>query len=95
MTASRNGNANAVAVLLDAGANVNARDEAGMTALMHAAGGVETAEAAQALLEAEADKSTRDKNGRTALRIAERSNCMGSDKVRDILRAVVKDKVNE
>lgn len=53
-------------LLLDAGANLNARDDEGRTALMHASG-FGYAEAVRLLIEHGANLNLKDNNGRTAL----------------------------
>ncbi|HXL01820.1 MAG TPA: ankyrin repeat domain-containing protein [Candidatus Atribacteria bacterium] len=52
---------------IEAGANVNARDENGMTPLMHAAGANQNPEVIKVLLEAGAEVNARDEDGWTPL----------------------------
>jgi hypothetical protein len=59
-----------VQILIEAGANVNARTRSGFTALMVAAGRGHT-EVVQKLLEAGADVNAKANNGQTASRLAE------------------------
>ena len=65
-SAARMGNTDAVQALIDAGANVDAKDEYGWTALMEAAARGHTA-TVQALLEGGADVNAKEKEGSTAL----------------------------
>ena len=81
-----------VSALVKAGANVNARDSKGMTPLMHAAEGVNSAEAAETLLKSGADPDAKDNDGRTALQIAQRSQMFGSEQVRQVLQSAVRAK---
>ena len=67
--AARNGHMVAVTALINAGADTNARDEDGNTAL-HLAVGNGHAQAVTALLNAGADTNARDKDGNTALHLA-------------------------
>ena len=63
--AAQNGQAEEVQALLEGGADVDAKDEAGMTALMWAALGGHT-DTVKGLLDAGADVSSEDKQGTTA-----------------------------
>jgi ankyrin repeat protein len=61
-----------ITLLAQAGANLDLQDDAGFTALMHAAGGrYQNPEPAQALLAAGAQLRLRDTEGNTALMLAE------------------------
>jgi serine/threonine-protein phosphatase 6 regulatory ankyrin repeat subunit B len=60
------GNPDIVKLLLDNGADMNAKDEKGNTALFHASGRGH-AEIVEMLLDNEADMNAKDKNGQTAL----------------------------
>ena len=64
---------NSVRALLSAGANVNAQDHKGNTALM-AAAAYNNVRAVKVLLDAGADRTIRNKNGETALSIASNAN---------------------
>ena len=64
--AARNGRAEKVQALLEAGADVNAKTDDGSTALMMAAFGGQT-ETAQVLLDAGADVNAKNNDGQTAL----------------------------
>ena len=68
-----NNNTKEVDRLIKAGADVNATDDYGETALMWAAW-YDAADAAKMLIEAGADVNARDKGGKTALIIAEDHN---------------------
>jgi ankyrin repeat protein len=76
MLAADRGQSDLVKLLLVRGANPNARDRQGMTALMYAAGsiqtGVNTTPAIETLIAAKADVDARAANGDTALALAER-----------------------
>jgi len=61
---------NVVRLLVERGADVNAQDEEGRIALIHATEGGNT-EVVQILLDKGADRSVKDRNGHTALMIAE------------------------
>ena len=63
-----------VQAAIDAGADLEARDEYGLTPLMIAASDNENAEVVQALLDAGADLEVRVENGWTPLMFAARSN---------------------
>ncbi|MEW6533447.1 MAG: ankyrin repeat domain-containing protein [Thermodesulfobacteriota bacterium] len=67
--AARRGNLESVKTLLGMGANVNAEDDRGMTALM-AACGQGHVEVAQLLIDGDADVNARDSAGETALMYA-------------------------
>lgn len=69
--AAQNGDVNTVKALLDAGGNVNLKDETGRTLLMYAALRNHK-EVAQALLDKGADANARSKTGETALSFAAR-----------------------
>jgi ankyrin repeat protein len=93
IVAGATGRARIVALLLHAGADVNATDARGTTALMLAAENVDTAATVDALLEAGSDPNLKDKEGRTALQIAERSqrlNRSGAEEVINLLKPVTK-----
>lgn len=64
---------NTVRALLSAGANVNAQDHKGNTALM-AAAAYNNVRAVKVLLDAGADRTIKNKNGETALSIASNAN---------------------
>ena len=64
---------NTVRALLSAGANVNAQDHKGNTALM-AAAAYNNVRAVKVLLDAGADRTIKNKNGETALSIASKAN---------------------
>jgi hypothetical protein len=66
-------NTNTVLALLSAGANVNAQDHKGNTALMAAAAG-KNVRVVKVLLDAGADRTIKNKNGETALSIASNAN---------------------
>ena len=70
MYAAGAGNADAVEVLLDAGASVNARSGAGWTALMYAARDTPDVRVAEALFVAGGDPSLRNDEGQTPLDLA-------------------------
>ena len=65
--ALQNSNPEVLMVLLEAGADVNARDKNGSTLLMAAAQQNTNPEALTVLLEAGADAKAKDKKGKTAL----------------------------
>ena len=65
--AAKNGQTEKVKALLDAGANANAKDEDGRTALMWAASKRGRTDAVQVLLDAGADVNAKDNVGKTAL----------------------------
>jgi len=77
------GTAEAVQLLIDAGADLNVQEEEGRTALMLAAQDCDSKdcnskssiEAVKVLLQAGADLSIRSKDGRTALMLAATSEC--------------------
>ena len=62
-----------VKTLLEKGANPNARDLEGTTALMNAASGFGGSAIVKLLLESGADPNAKDKHGNTALALALRS----------------------
>lgn len=68
--ATRLGEAETIALLVAHGADANATDEQGRTALHQAASGDGTAGAAQALLASGADVNAQDERGRTPLHLA-------------------------
>jgi ankyrin repeat protein len=68
------GKSGVVALLVQAGADVNAADENGMTPLMAAARGKADAKTVQLLREAGANLDAKNKEGRTALDIVKQSN---------------------
>jgi ankyrin repeat protein len=67
--AGAEGDTNTVRVLLSSGANVNAQDHKGNTALM-AAAAYNNVRAVKVLLDAGANRTIKNKNGETALSIA-------------------------
>lgn len=70
--AAYEGNTETVKILLANGADVNAKDDEGRTALMTVAGEGHTG-VAKTLLDHGADINTKDKDGKTALFLAEKS----------------------
>jgi ankyrin repeat protein len=62
---------------MEAGADVNAKDQEGRTALMYASKG----EVAKILIEAGAELNAKDQKGETALLRASRGSCTGVVKV--------------
>jgi hypothetical protein len=72
MAAVQSHSADAVALLVQKGANVNARDSQDGTALLRAAGTYGTAQTVAALIAAGADVNAADRNGQTALMWAAR-----------------------
>ncbi len=74
MIAAQLNSAEAVSVLLEAGAEVEARDETGWTPLLLAAGDNPSAEVVSVLLKAGAEVEARTVRGRTSLMIAAQHN---------------------
>ena len=66
---------------------MNAKDSKGMTPLMHAAEGVNSAEATETLLKAGDDPDAKDNEGRTALQIVQRSQMFGAEQVLQVLKS--------
>jgi ankyrin repeat protein len=95
MAAAAAGETSNVLFLLDSGAQMNARDHDGNTALMLAAGAgphnavraLETTDAAKLLLARGADPGVRNRHGETALKLAIKS---GRSEIAAILRSVAK-----
>ena len=77
---------NVVKMLLDYGADVNARNRDGQTALMEASGMTGAAEILELLLSKGADVLAKDKSGKTALTFAKASS--RADKIRVLKRAL-------
>ena len=75
-----------VKVLLNAGADPNARDKIGNTALMYAAIGNKNPKAIKALLDAGADPKLTNKNGKTALDYVKDNAALKDSKARDMLK---------
>lgn len=73
--ASSFGNIEAAKVLVLAGANVNARDETGSTAILRAAGRCEATELIELLIKAKADVNAQPKGGITPLGMANAVKC--------------------
>jgi ankyrin repeat protein len=92
MAAARSGKANVVSVLIKGGAEINAKNAGGMTALMRAAESVDSAGAVEVLLSAGANPNLKDKKGRTALAIARKSNAFGAEQVVSLLKPVTTDR---
>ena len=67
MHAAKSGNGRAVSMLLDLGADIDARDSDGMTPLLHAAAEARDAKTIRHLLQAGADINLRDAKGMSAL----------------------------
>ncbi len=80
MGAAEEGRADTVRLLIEFGADVNARDEAGQTALMEAAL-MDGAEIVQLLLAAGADAGATNHEGKTALAIAREWGCAAAARV--------------
>jgi hypothetical protein len=70
ITATIMNHQNVVQILLEANADVNAKDRAGWTALIHFASSNNDPELGKALIDAKADINAKDKNGTTALIVA-------------------------
>jgi hypothetical protein len=88
--AAESGQAETITLLIAAGAEVDAPDSRGMTALMYAAQAGEP-EAAQALLDHGASTRRQNSDGQTALQIAEHCGpSSGHTQVRRILRQATK-----
>ena len=83
MAAQYNARPAVTAALLDAGADLEARDEAGETPLHRAAGNYDNPAVMTTLLDAEADPNARDEDGRTtpALRGSIQCQSRGDDRV--------------
>jgi len=71
--AQHNTNAEIITALVQEGADVNACDEYGRTALMHAAKSNSNAEVITALLAAGCSTQIKDKNGMTALHYSKKN----------------------
>jgi len=80
-----NSGANLLSVLLKAGADVNARDKKGKTALMYAADGFCSLDGLRLLLETGADPQLKDNQGQTALDLARASNTFGAKERAELL----------
>ena len=79
----RSGTAQEVAEAIRNGANVNAKNKYGWTALMYASRDNPNPEVITALVKAGADVNVKDKNGLTALDLAEGNNALkGTDAIR-------------
>jgi Ankyrin repeats (3 copies) len=88
MHAADAGDLESVKTLLSSGADVNARDQLGWTALMHGSESIKaSAQVVQTLIYAGADVNTKDTVGRTALTWAPLSGSDGPGKVRALLAA--------
>ncbi len=90
--AAQNGQADKVEALLEAGADANAKDNVGVTALMRAARTGDS-DTVQALLDAGAEVNGKDNVGVTALMRAARTG--DSDTVRALLDAGAEVSVND
>jgi len=85
MYAATNHNSKVLAVLLSAGAEVNAWDSKGMTALMWAALSNPNPEVTTTLLNAGADARAKSKDGKIAIDYAQTSpNLKGTDAYRQL-----------
>ena len=82
-------NSAAVQILLNAGADVNAQDERGMTPLMWAAGN-SFQNTVQILLNAGADIDIKNNKGRTALDLTR-----NSDEIKELLRKAQEKMTNK
>jgi len=81
MHAAMDNTPDVVKALLEAGANVKARDKDGMTALTWAALITKIPEVINVLLDAGASVKTKDRNGRKALDFAQRNNKLRKSEV--------------
>ncbi len=77
--ANANPNPAIITTLLEAGADINARDMAGWSPLMYAAVNPRAGVMITALLNAGADARVRDSLGRSALDIAQRNHLLNAD----------------
>jgi ankyrin repeat protein len=81
-----------VKVLLEKGAQVNARTHEGTSALMNAAGGAGSKAIVEVLLDHGANVTAQDSKGRTALKYAMGAN--SEDKVQLLKQALAKTRKN-